>query len=276
MKIAYVDFWGGFDPIEFWITRLLRSKYEVEISDPFNSDLIIGSCFGNSIRLFEKSKAIKILFLGENVRPSYNFYDYSLSFDYSDNNNRNIRLPLWTLYVDWWGNKSEDLSLDELNYIFSPEDIYNRQNFACIVAGNPVKNRMEIYNKLNLYKKVDGYGFAFKNRYDGRKHDLLKNYRYNICFENSIYPGYCTEKLLQAKVAGCVPIYYGCKESENDFNEKCYLNLINYSMEEFIEKIIKIDDNKDEFIQIASEPLFSKKPDLNFLYDFFDKILNSH
>ena len=276
MKIAYVDFWGGFDPAEFWMTRLLRSKYQVEISDPSDSNLIIGSCFGNSIRFFEKSKVIKILFLGENVRPSYDFYDYSLSFDYEDYGNKNIRLPLWILYVDWWHNKSDDLSLDELNYIFSPEDVYNRKNFACIVAGNPVGNRIEIYNKLNSYKKVDGYGAAFKNRYDGRKHDLLKNYRYNICFENSIYPGYCTEKLLQAKVAGCVPIYYGCKESENDFNEKCYLNLINYSMEEFVEKIIKIDDNKDEFIQIVSEPLFSKKPDLNFLYDFFDKILNSH
>ena len=275
MKIAYVDFWGGFNPLEFWITRFLKNKYEVEISDPFNCDLIIGSCFGNFIRLFKDSKANKILFLGENIRPSYEFYDYSLSFDYETYNNRNIRLPLWMVYIDWWNNKSDDLSLDELNCVFNAEDISNRQNFSCIVAGNPVENRINIYNQLNLYKKVDGYGLAFNNKYNGRKYDLLKNYRFNICFENSIYPGYCTEKLLQAKVSGCVPLYYGCKEANKDFNSKCFINLYDYvSMQEFVEEIINIDNNKDKFIEIASQPLFSQKPNIDFLYDFFDNILN--
>lgn len=277
MKIAYVDFWGGFDPAEFWITRFLKNRYKVEISDPFNCDLIIGSCFGNFIKIFEKSKAKKILFLGENLRPSYEFYDYSLSFDYENYDNKNIRLPLWMLYIDWWNNKSEDLSLDELNFIFDAEEIYNRQNFACIVAGNPVRNRIDIYQLLNLYKKVDGYGLAFNNKYNGRKHNLLKNYKFNICFENSIYPGYCTEKLLQAKVAGCIPVYYGCKEANKDFNEKCFINLIDYdSINKFAEEVIKIDKNKDKFFQIASEPLFSINPNIEFLYNFFQNVLNSH
>ncbi|RZK44544.1 MAG: hypothetical protein EOO61_03455 [Hymenobacter sp.] len=38
---------------------------------------------------------------------------------------------------------------------------------------------------------------------------LLQNYKFNICFENTIYPYYCTEKIWHAIAAGCLPIYYG-------------------------------------------------------------------
>jgi hypothetical protein len=42
-----------------------------------------------------------------------------------------------------------------------------------------------------------------------RKIDLLTRYRFTICFENTAFPYYCTEKLWQAIAAGCLPIYYG-------------------------------------------------------------------
>jgi len=41
------------------------------------------------------------------------------------------------------------------------------------------------------------------------KMDLLKNYRFNLCYENTIFPNYCTEKLWHAIASGCLPIYYG-------------------------------------------------------------------
>jgi hypothetical protein len=42
-----------------------------------------------------------------------------------------------------------------------------------------------------------------------RKRDVMQQYRYSICYENSSHPGWTTEKMLDAMFAGSVPIYQG-------------------------------------------------------------------
>jgi len=42
------------------------------------------------------------------------------------------------------------------------------------------------------------------------KNSLCSNYLYAFCPENSYFPGYVTEKLVQAYMSGCIPIYWGC------------------------------------------------------------------
>jgi hypothetical protein len=44
------------------------------------------------------------------------------------------------------------------------------------------------------------------------KHDLLGQYKFTIAFENTAYPGYVTEKIIDAMVAGSVPIYLGAPD----------------------------------------------------------------
>lgn len=41
---------------------------------------------------------------------------------------------------------------------------------------------------------------------------VMRNYKYALVFENIRMPGYCTEKIIHALVAGCIPIYYGDPE----------------------------------------------------------------
>lgn len=44
------------------------------------------------------------------------------------------------------------------------------------------------------------------------KFSILKNYKFTLCFENAIFPGYVTEKIFDAIFAGSVPIYYGAPD----------------------------------------------------------------
>lgn len=44
------------------------------------------------------------------------------------------------------------------------------------------------------------------------KRTVLRQYRFCICYENAVYPGYVTEKMLDAMFAGCIPIYQGDPE----------------------------------------------------------------
>jgi len=41
------------------------------------------------------------------------------------------------------------------------------------------------------------------------KRDILRQYKFSICYENASYPGWITEKILDPMFAGCVPIYQG-------------------------------------------------------------------
>ena len=45
------------------------------------------------------------------------------------------------------------------------------------------------------------------------KLQLLRRYRFSICPENNVAPGYVTEKLADVHVAGAVPLYWGDLES---------------------------------------------------------------
>jgi hypothetical protein len=40
----------------------------------------------------------------------------------------------------------------------------------------------------------------------------LSNYRFALCFENTAFPGYVTEKIFDCFVAGCIPIYLGAPD----------------------------------------------------------------
>lgn len=44
------------------------------------------------------------------------------------------------------------------------------------------------------------------------KHAVLRQYRFAICYENAVFPGYITEKLFDCLFAGCVPVYRGAPE----------------------------------------------------------------
>ena len=104
MNVAFLDFWFGFQPENNFFIHLLRLiKESVNITSPENADVIFYSCFGDSHKNFNIKK---IFFTGENLRPDFNDCDLSLSFDFDNYNNKNIRLPLWYLYIDWFNVKS--------------------------------------------------------------------------------------------------------------------------------------------------------------------------
>jgi len=47
------------------------------------------------------------------------------------------------------------------------------------------------------------------------KHVVMKQYKFAICYENAVFPGYVTEKILDALSAGCIPVYLGAPDVTN-------------------------------------------------------------
>lgn len=56
--------------------------------------------------------------------------------------------------------------------------------------------------------KNSGFDSGVQNWWD-IKLELLKGYRFNIAYENTIWPYYITEKIWHSILAGCLPVYWG-------------------------------------------------------------------
>jgi hypothetical protein len=209
-------------------------------------------------------------YTGENIRPPLHLdYDYFLSFDQDDFGGRNIYFPLWYLDFDWgFGEKFRpriglDIKGSELGE--SRELSEEKTGFACAFIGHNHPIRYEAISRFSEIGKVDVFGKAV-GRPVASKFSIARNYRYTICFENDIYPGYVTEKLLDAYYCETIPIYWGDLGQEDIINRDSLLNLYNYSsLDSFKQKIVSIND--EEFRAIYNHSFINKLPSLDKLKD---------
>lgn len=278
IKIAFSDFWGGFEynptgksNFDNVIYRILSERFDIEISN--EPDFLIYSVFGNQ-HLNYKCK--KIFYTGENRRPDFSYCDYSISFDYLDDK-RNIRFPLSaiTLYEsDIRDNFVKDLDLDKIKL--------EKNKFCNFIFSNPnAQLRNILFSELSKYKQVDSGGRAYNNLgyLVDDKLKFLNQYKFTIAFENSEFPGYTTEKLVHPKLVNSIPIYWGNPYVDRDWNTKSFINAYEFNnMFELIEFIKEVDNDDDLYYKILSESHFNnsqKSKDLDYfsLLNFFDKII---
>lgn len=252
IRIAYIDFWNGFNAEDFLFTKILRKYFDLEIVSE-NPDFIFCSCFG---RKYLNYSCPRVFYAGEPISPDFNVYDYAIGFDPIVYENRYIQYPL--CYV-----ADETMELLLKKHERNIEDILSRKKFCAMVvsSGGGYKNkRDEIYDKLSGYKIVDSGGGYRNNLQDGKavddKLEFLKNYKFSLATENSVYPGYVTEKIVDAWAAGTIPIYFGDRSSVRMFNPSSFVLVDGNNIENAIKRVIEIDSNEDEYIKMQQSPVF--------------------
>ncbi len=57
------------------------------------------------------------------------------------------------------------------------------------------------------------------------KAETLSRYKFAICFENMILPGWITEKVFDCFAAGCVPVYWGAPEITDVIPAECFIDM---------------------------------------------------
>jgi len=237
LRIAFTEFWLGFDPADNFITRMLDRSFELS-SEP---DVVFFSCFDSRHRKFAKS--LKVFFSGENVRPNRTECDHAISFELDERGGRDIRWPLYNLYLD---------------PRFEPV-VERREKFCCMVVSNAAsRHRIDFFKALSRYRPVDSGGKALNNVGGPVKDklDFIKGYRFCMAFENAYYPGYTTEKILEAKKAGCIPIYWGNPEIARDFDADSFVNATSFpSFSSCIESIEALDRDEGAFRRMQERPL---------------------
>jgi hypothetical protein len=253
IKINFVDFWPGFDKTNNYFYNLLVQKYQVRLDE--NPDVLFYSCYNKEYLNYD---CPRIFYTPENVRPDFSACDFAFSFDYNTRKNH-FRLPLYSMYVELLG------LLDKLETLKTREEAREiwrtKTKFCCMVVSNPNSpKRLEFFKNLSKVKHVDSGGSVLNN-IGGRvadKVEFIKDYKFVISFENSEYDGYTTEKIMEPIHADCIPIYWGNKLVDKDFNAERFLDYNTFqSEEELINRLLEIDQNEELAINILTQHTFN-------------------
>lgn len=259
LRIAFADFWPEWDQEDF-ISPILREKYNV-IVDQKNPDVLFHSIF-NRMAETPKYKCKKILFLGENWRPSRFGSDYSISFD--PHTDTNFRLPLWQAFVLKQRGLKDRLFGNKIQY--KPEEFVR---FAAFLVSNPSNFiRNGHFDKLSEYKLVSSYGKVKTNdtslinysrgKYwrDAKDLFFIKNpHKFMMAYENTAYPYYCTEKIMDAFTVGSIPLYWGDPKVVEDWNSDAFLNITKLGGS-WLDAIKKVDQDPAIFKDMYDAPIF--------------------
>jgi hypothetical protein len=138
--------------------------------------------------------------------------------------------------------------------------IYNK-NLKCSFITSFKSSTSGHVKRLMLYRDLE-HNPLFAGHIYGRnckplkdKLDGLRDYRFSIAMENTVYPKYYTEKILDCFATGTVPIYYGDRSIGEDFD---------------LNGIIFLDDLKS-FDELTEEMYINMMPAIQ---NNFKKVMN--
>jgi hypothetical protein len=161
--------------------------------------------------------------------------------------------------------------LDRLqpNYRYTKAYMYIPEKFCCMIVSNGnVESRNKIFQRVNKYKRVDSAGKYINNmdvvlesHYTSEDFiNFLSQYKFVICFENTIEGTYITEKLINPFLARTIPIYFGTNYCQNIFNKDAFLYLEDESDKSYntlLEKIKELDDNDVKYLEMVNQSVFN-------------------
>lgn len=208
---------------------------------------------------------VNLWFSGENVRPPVGDWDLTLSHDVDEFGGTNVYFPYWIealgIYasptVNFLGRvqRLEDLLANRRT------DWTDRQGFVCAFLGKTSGLRMHALEALRRRGQVEVFGPAV-GRPVKDKMSIARDFKFVLCFENDLYPGYVTEKPFDAWGTGAIPLWWG-SDPAGYLNEECVLNLADFvSIEAFADAVANLSVNGPLGQAMSERPILTRAPDM--------------
>lgn len=299
IKIGQLNFWeSDNDECGKWrINKLIKylnnfsNKYIYEYSDCLtnNCDIVFYSLY-NDIHNLKKCKGnpIFIYWTDELSCGGYNWNELNGESPYKYYKQNNLSI---SFYNDSFNNCYFPYAF--LNFYDQVLNSYNKRNynniktkFCTFCASNEnmynaqYRNNIVKYISKN-YKEITCCGKVLNNTnneylaFDINEAIKYHNkYKFNLCFENEYSknnPMYITEKIMNAFIYNVIPIYWGCENINEIFNENAFINCNKLTKIEILNKIKEVDENDDLYNDIIHEYPFKYKS-INYEDFFFEKI----
>jgi len=197
-----------------------------ESSEP---DFVIFGPYGNDLP--PKGNYTRIGYFCENIKPDLSICEWAFGVPRDED----IKQPNYKR-IQWHGVDPRLLIKPPVS---DPEkELASKTKFCNFLYSHKVPYREAFFSQLSKYKRVDAPGGSMNNMpgidslYTGDKWEVkrqfLSEYKFTIAFENDIFPGYQTEKLYDAMLAGSIPIYCGDPFVSDVFNPGSFVNAFEY------------------------------------------------
>lgn len=191
--------------------------------------------------------------------PDFNWVDYAIGMDRMSFGNRMIRLPL---------RMDEFVELNSCrNNLNVEQELVNKKHFCNFIYrnANAHPSRDALFHALCRYKLVHSLGDHLNNYKgdglfcgDGNGESWLtssirmKNaYKFTISFENALYPGYVSEKLLTTFMANSVPIYWGNPDIAEEYNPAAFVNCHSFDhIGEVVDYVRYLDNTPEAYMSM--------------------------
>ena len=214
------------------------------------------------------TRAVRIFYTAENVRPDMSACDWAFSFDYDEElqHPRHLRMPN---YKRIGAGANLIKASDRTDAILAA-----KSRFCNFVYHQDVDERTRFFDRLSTYARVDAPGRSRNNMppigghpdptasryavgYPQQKVEFQRQYKFTIAFENASHPGYTTEKIYHAMLADTVPIYWGNPLVQRDFNTRSFLNAAEFaSMDDLADAVVALDRDDNLYRQYLREPWY--------------------
>jgi len=254
IRINFCGFWSSFNKENNLFTKILSKHFNIEISE--TPDFVICSNRGKPFEYMQYD-CVRLMVMGENISPDFTVFDYCIGFDYLTFGDRYFRLP-YAFYNDSatpWSPLS--LSEDTAN-----ELLKSKKHFCNFIYRHQSSHgiREKLFLTLNEYKPVISAGSHLNNTGSkngctwAEKYEIVKDSKFTIACDSIEYDGFVTEKIIQAFDNLSIPIYFGNKRIDDEFNTNAFIWCRNESeFESTIERIKYIDSHDDEYIKMLSQ-----------------------
>lgn len=271
--IRFKHFWPGFDVNDNFVVNVLKGQCldrEISVESVFERKIsrlvrtkIDQAGFGGFPWSKTSGNPRRIWYTGENLRPPVTKqFDAFISFDQDSFGGVNTYFPLF--YVELlFGAKLSALrrgvSITDPNQLLDSRPARSEPpKFVCAFLSNPEPTRLRAIAELEKFGEVEIFG-PYVGRPVPSKYEIAKNFKFCLAFENDLFPGYVTEKLLDAYVCGTVPLYWGDLGQEPHINRASFINAKDFgSLVEFASYVSNLSGL--EYAQIHREPLLHSVP----------------
>ena len=243
---------------------------------------------------FRKHKPLTIFHTSENERVFDLPEDFKIGTDYNYSYDESyLRIPVWKDRIDWSHLKLLTATTSNMNAkrfggyynlsdLMSPQgsSFLKKNTRICCFFSHLLEPRKSLIKQIKKSFNIDGYGKAFdakiKNHNSSSfiKKEILKNYFANFCPENSLYPGYYTEKVPDAFISKSLPITWADQNIKNEFNPNAFINLNDFDNIQITNFLEEIKD-KDYLLKFTKEPLLLTQPNLDNEINFAYKIVKN-
>ncbi len=299
LKVAYIC---QFDEYEGdFILKLLRILHTsgIEFVRPRDCDLLIlgpfpQRWFGLKLRYKVASKLallgrrhppIMLYHTSENTRWNAVPADFSISLDLGVAASNHCRFPLWMTMFDWTHEGVPNNSVErfgpavDIDQLMRPlGDQKDRKAKAILMSSHLKEPRLTLLKAVESVMPVDCYGAAFSpnesNGYNRKffKYDVCRDKQFGLCPENSMSPGYYTEKIPDAFACGCIPIAWCDSNVSHDFNPQAIINMAQYASIGYAEGLRQAIQ-PSSLQALREQPLLLSRPTLDGIKDFIRKML---